>query len=187
MTFFCGRFILFFLPIQRIWSMAFGIFFSQLYLTVCRFLFHVIHDGCVLGFFFFPRVFFLSSHRMTARQGKQTLTPRVCVSVDRRQDAVTCLLYPFFKARSAWVPPRCCHLETRSRNTRTSSTLPRSQWCSCDTRYISCLKSPSLHRCCFFFSRTTFTLLMSVSSVEDFRNIGWDSFTKCTLYVFQSL
>lgn len=150
MTFFCGRFILFFLPIQRIWSMAFGIFFSQLYLTVCRFLFHVIHDGCVLGFFSPCLLLEFSPNDCTP--GETNSDPScVCVCWQKagRCDLPT---VPFFKARSAWVPPRCCHLETRSRNTRTSSTLPRSQWYSCDTRYISCLKSPSLHRCCFFFS-----------------------------------
>lgn len=166
--------------------MAFGIFFSQLDLTVCRFLFHMIHYGC--GFFFSPVYSFWVLTEWLHTRGNE-LWPLVCECVCLQTESRT--LWPayrtFFKACSAWVLPRCCHLETRSRNTCTSSTLPRAQWCSCDTRYISCLKSPSLHRFLFFVFLTTFTLLMSVSSVEDFRNIGWDSFTKCTLYVFQSL
>lgn len=71
---FVGELILFF-PTQRKWSMAFSIFFLSYTWQSVRFLFHVIHYGCL----FFARVFFLSSHWMTAHQGSWTLTPCVCL------------------------------------------------------------------------------------------------------------
>lgn len=115
--------------------------------------------GVFRVFFFFPVSSSWVLTKWLHTRGNE-LWPLVCVCLWTEGRTLWPAYCTFFKARSAWVPPRCCHLETWSRNTRTSSTLPRSQWRSCDTRYISCLQSPSLH-CCFFSSHDVHTVNVS--------------------------
>lgn len=158
--------------------MAFNIFFLSYTWQSVGFWFHVIHYGC---FFFCPCVLGFSLNDCTP--GELNFNP-LCVSVDTgRLLWPACterrLLYLFKLAR-----PGCCHAAAIRRKTHHTAKHAHNRHTaerSCDNCYISCLKPllPSP----FFFMMYVFLESFSSTS-EGFRNVGWDSFTKCTLYVF---
>lgn len=87
---------------------------------------------------------------------------------------------------SSWVLPRCCHsylkIFTHQIHAYNQQFSSRSNILH-DLCYITCLKPLAI----FFISLQWYSWCYSYRSLEDLRNVGWDSFTKCTLYVFQSL
>lgn len=132
----------------------------------------------------------LSSHWMTAHQRSWTLTPYVCVC-GHRQDTLTCLCRKeatvSSQARSPWVLPCCCHHKitttfTPQKHAHNQHFSPLNSSVLVTNVTFLVLNHLPLLPSLFFM---TFMFLVSVSSTsEDFRNVGWDSFTKCTLYVY---
>lgn len=179
MTFFFPWEILFF-PTQRKWSMAFNIFFLSYTWQSVGFLFHV-------WVFFYPCVLEFSLNDCT--QGSWTLTPCVCLWTQAGhcdlpvQNGGYCIfssllslgvatLLPF---KNTFTQPK--HAHNRHLSPPNGSVL---------TTLVTFLVLNHLSLPLLF--HMTYMFLVSISStLEDFRNVGWDSFTKCTLYVFQSL
>lgn len=158
--------------------MAFGIFFSQLYPKT---LYIFISCNSLWVFLFSP----VSSWVLTKwphTRGSE-LWPHVCLWTGAGCcDLPTVLFFFFLKSYLKLAPPGCCHaaaIQKHKAETRTSPTSPRAP------------QRPPSASCGALSSRTiTISSLLVLfvhvtQSCEGFsRNIGWDSFTKCTLYVF---
>lgn len=135
-----------------------------------------------MGVFFFAHVF-LGSHWMTAHRGSWTLTPCVCL----------------------WTQAGCCDLPVQKGGYCISSNLlvlgvatllplgekhiTQQNTHIIDTplnglvTIVTFLVLNHFFHLLFFFMMYVFLESFSSTS-EGFRNVGWDSFTKCTLYVF---